>query len=437
MTSNIRPAVVPTRGGPATERGTDIKDRLGGRSVSEPWKTDKWFVSPWNYLPEVTAGFTLPKQLRIHDVTLRDGEQQAGVEFRREEKVRIATRLAEAGVHRIEAGMPAVSPADEAAIREIVKLDLDAEIFAFSRCMVDDVKRAADCGVKGIVVEIPSSGHVIEYAYKWPLQRAIDLSIKATQFAKEQGLYTVFFPIDSSRAEMSWYLDLIEKVATEGHMDALAVVDTFGVLSPHAVSYLIKKTRERIDKPLEAHFHNDFGMGVANTVMAVAAGVEVAHTTITGIGERAGNAAMEDLVVALLTMYNHDCGVKYDQLYGLAQMIRELSGVRMAQNRAVVGEQLYNVESGIIASWVKNALADHPTELVPFVPELVGQNPVKVVLGKNSGIDSIGMWLDQIGVQANEEQVQRILAAVKQKSLEKKGLLLKQEFEDLVAGIVK
>lgn len=405
--------------------------------MSEPWKTDKWFVSPWNYLPEVTADFALPKSVRIHDVTLRDGEQQAGIEFRREEKVRIAAGLAEAGVHRIEAGMPAVSPEDAAAIREIVSLGLGAEIFAFSRCMVDDVKRAADCGVKGIVVEIPSSGHVIEYAYRWPLQKAIDLSIEATRAAKEAGLYTVFFPIDSTRAEMSWYLDLIEKVANEGHMDALAVVDTFGVLSPHAVPYLIKKTKERINKPLETHFHNDFGLGPANTLMALAAGAEVAHTTITGIGERAGNAAMEDTVLALLTMYNLDCGIKYEKLYDLAKMVRELSGTSIPANRGVVGDMLFNVESGIIASWVKNAYAEHPTEIVPFVPELVGQQPVQVVLGKNSGVDSINIWLDKIGVQANEDQVQQLVAAVKQKSLAKKGLLMREEFEDLVASVVK
>ncbi len=405
--------------------------------MSEPWKTGKWFVSPWNYLPEVAGGFQLPKRVLIHDVTLRDGEQQAGIEFRRDEKVRIAARLAEAGVHRIEAGMPVVSPDDEAAIREIVKLNLDAEIFAFSRCMVEDIKRVADTGVKGVVVEIPSSDHVVEYSYRWPLQRAIDLSIKATQFAREQGLYTVFFPIDSSRAEMGWYLDLIEKVATEGHMDALAVVDTFGVLSPHAVGYLIKKTRERINKPLETHFHNDFGMGVANTVMAIAAGAQVAHTTISGTGERAGNAAMEELVLTLLTMYNLDCGIKYEKLYELARLVRELSRSEIPPNRSVVGERLFDVESGIIATWVKNALDEHPTELVPFVPDLVGQHPVQVVLGKNSGVDSIHMWLDKIGVAANEEQVQQILLEVKRKSLELKGLLSRNQFEDIVARIVK
>jgi len=193
--------------------------------------------------------------VKVHDITLRDSEQQAGITFTKDDKIRIAEKLAEVGVHHIEAGMPAVSPQDEAAVREIVKRNLGPEIFCFSRCMVDDVKRAADCGVTGVVMEIPASEHLIKYAYQWSLEKAIDLSIKATITAKEMGLYTVFFTIDATRAEMDWFLDLIEKVATEGHMDALSLVDTFGVLSPHGASYFTKKVKERINKPLEIHFH--------------------------------------------------------------------------------------------------------------------------------------------------------------------------------------
>ena len=139
-----------------------------------PWKTDHWFVSPWNYVKEVTEDFHPPKKVKIHDITLRDGEQQAGIIFKKDDKIRIAEKLAEAGVHRIEAGMPAVSPPDEAAIKEIVKRDLGPEIFCFCRCMVDDVKRAVDCGVKGIVIEIPTSAHQTEKAYKWPLEKWVE-----------------------------------------------------------------------------------------------------------------------------------------------------------------------------------------------------------------------------------------------------------------------
>ena len=218
------------------------KEELG-LNTQTPWKTEDWFVSPWNYLDEIRNGFRPPAVVRIHDVTLRDGEQQAGVIFTKDDKIRIAEKLSEVGIHRIEAGMPAVSPRDEAAIREIVKRNLNSEIFCFCRCMVKDVELASDCGVDGIVIEIPSSTHLIEQGYKWPLQKAIDLSVEATSFAKEKGLYTVFFTIDATRSDIVWLLDLVERVAREGHMDAFTLVDTFGVLHPQAASYFTRRVR--------------------------------------------------------------------------------------------------------------------------------------------------------------------------------------------------
>jgi isopropylmalate/homocitrate/citramalate synthase len=403
-----------------------------------PWKTDKWFVSPWNYDPEVTSGLNFPpaKEIKIHDITLRDGEQQAGIAYTFEDKIRIAKALAEAGVHRIETGMPAVSKADEAAIKELVQMNLGPEIFAFSRCMAADVKLAKECGVKGIVVEIPSSEHIIKHAYGWELKKAIDLSIEATLLAKEFGLYTVFFPIDASRAEMGWFLDLIEKIATEGHMDALAVVDTFGGISPHAVPYLIKQIKKRIKKPLEPHFHDDFGIGVANTLMALAAGCSVAHTTVTGIGERAGNCAMEELVLALLTMYGIDIGIKTEKFYELSKLVRELSKTTIPSNRPIVGETLLEVESGIVTSWVRRCREENPLELGPFVPSLVGQVPVSIVMGKSSGIDSVAEWLEKTGLDASQQQREAIVIKVKEASMKKKGLLNEKEFKKIVKEIV-
>lgn len=404
---------------------------------STPWKTDKWFVSPWDYEKEVTEGLKFPKKIKIHDVTLRDGEQQAGVVFNKDQKVAIAEKLAEAGVHRIEAGMPAVSAQDEAAIKEIVKRNLGPEIFAFARCMKEDVKRAVDCGVKNIVVEIPSSEHMIKNAYKWSVEKAIELSIEATRFAKENGLYTVFFPIDATRAELNWFLTLIEKVATEGHMDALVLVDTFGGISPHAVPYMVRKVKERIkDKPIEVHFHDDFGMGAANTLMALAAGAEVAHTTVSALGERAGNAPYEELVVALKTMYDIDLGIDLSKLYSISKFVREIAHLPMRYNRPIVGDMLFNIESGIIAGWYQNCGVDMPTELAPIVAELVGQMPPQVVLGKNSGIPSIDYWLDKIGVSADDEQKKEILAKVKERAFVKGWLLNEDEFRAIVSKVI-
>jgi len=399
----------------------------------QPWKTDQWFVSPWNFDHAVTAEFHFPKQIKIHDITLRDGEQQTGVIFTKDDKIRIAEGLAEAGVHRIEAGMPVVSPSDQSAIKEIVKRNLGPQIFAFSRCMVDDVKRAVDCGVSGVVMEVPSSQHIIQYAYQWPMERAIQLSIESTAYAHSQGLEVVFFPIDFTRADMQWVLDLILRVANEGHMDALALVDTFGVVSPHAMQYLVRQVKARIDKRLEAHFHMDFGMGVANTIMAVAEGVEVIHSTVLGLGERAGNTPMEETVMALLTLYGIDVGIKYDKLYSLARLVQELSGHAVASNRPVVGDALFQIESGIIASWFQNCGAQHPTELFPYRPEVVGQPPAKVVLGKGSGIDSIKSALRNIGLEFTEEEALQVVAAVKEFSLQRKRLVTQEEFRSIAA----
>ena len=405
-------------------------------ATATPWKTNDWFVSEWNYAPEVTKDFKFAKNIKIHDVSLRDGEQQTGVILSKDEKVRIAEALAEAGVHRIEAGMPIVSPSDNAAIKEIVKRNLGPQIFSFARCMKEDVQRAIDTGVNGVVMEIPSSKHMVDLAYRWPMEKAIETSIEATKFAHKNGLEVVFFPIDFSRAELKWAIDLIEKVAKDGHMDALALVDTFGVLSPHAMKYFVTQVQSRIKKRLEAHFHQDFGMGVANTIMALSLGVEVMHTTVLGIGERSGNAPMEEIVMALKTMYGVDVGIDTTKLTPLANLVQRLTGVVVPSNKAIVGSGLYQIESGIIASWFKNCGEKYATELFPIRWSAVGQPPAEVVMGKGSGIDSVNMWLKDVGMQVSEEDAMKVLQAVKLHSLNNKKMLTHAEFRDLARSVI-
>ena len=403
-----------------------------------PWKTDDYFVSPWNYQEEANAGFDPPAKIEVHDVTLRDGEQQAGVEFTPDEKYRIAELLAEAGVQRIEAGLPAVSPADAEAVKRIASAGLPARIFSFSRCIVEDVKKAVDAGVEGIVMEVPSSEHIIELAYRWEYQKAIDLTVESTKFAHENGLFVSFFPIDSTRADITTFLNLIETIERDGHMDALALVDTFGVLSPNAAAFMTRKVRERIKKPLEAHFHMDFSLGVANTLMAVVNGAGTVQVSVTGTGERAGNTPLEDTVMALKTMYGIESGIDFSKLYGLSKVVREAARVPVPPNRGIVGDRLFHVESGIIASWVKNVGQANLTEAFPFRPEMVGQTGPEIVLGKGSGLDSVLIWLDKTGMgPATEEQMMAILQEVKALSLQKKGLLTEDDFRTIAGGVVK
>ena len=376
----------------------------------------------------MVGGLQLPDTVQIHDVTLRDGEQQAGVEFTTDDKLRIAEALSEAGIHRIEAGLPAVSPADQAAVKKIAAAGFESEIYAFSRCMINDVQMAIDAGVSGVIMEVPASHHMIEKAYNWPVERAIEASISSTKFAHENGLKVTFFPIDATRASMAELLDDLEMIATEGHVDAVGLVDTFGVCSPHAISYYTRRVRERMGVPLETHFHMDFGMGVANSLLAVGEGASVIQTTVSGIGERAGNAPTEETVLALLTMYGMDIGIRTEHFTPIARLVAELSGVAQTPNRPITGETLFNIESGIITTWVKN-VGNELTEAVPFLPELVGQPPVELVLGKGSGIDSVAIWLGRHGVNdAETSDMEAILTEVKAKSLEKKGLLDDEDF---------
>ncbi len=398
----------------------------------QPWKTDHWFVSPWNYLSEVTKDFRPAKSVKIHDITLRDGEQQAGIIFSKDDKIRIAEKLAEVGVHRIEAGMPAVSPKDEEAIREIVKRNLGPEIFCFARCMEKDVQLAADCGVSGIVIEIPASKHLVELGYKWSLEKAIDLSIKATAFAKEKGLYTVFFTIDATRSDLDWLLNLVDRVATEGHMDAFTLVDTFGVLSPQAAGFFARKVLQKVSKPVEVHFHSDFGMGVANTINAVLEGAQVIHTTVLGIGERAGNTPMEETALALLTMYGIDVGIDYSKLNEVARLVRDLAGVPVPSCRPFIGDGAYNIESGIVTGWFNNVFDNNPTTIFPVHPAFVGHDAPKILMGKKSGLDNILIWSRKLNIELKEEEAMAVLQAVKLKSHDLKRVLTEDEFVQLV-----
>ncbi|MEW5978066.1 MAG: pyruvate carboxyltransferase [Acidobacteriota bacterium] len=405
--------------------------------MSSPWKTDRWFASPWNFAPEVQQTLNFPSQIRIHDVTLRDGEQQTGIVFRRQEKVAIAKKLAEAGVHRIEAGMPAVSAEDEAAIKDIVALGLSSEIFSFARCMPADVKLAKECGVKGIITEIPSSDHIIKNAYGKTMDWAIKSSIETTLAAKELGLYTVFFTIDSTRSDLDRYMDLMERVATEGHMDAMTLADSFGVCTPQGIAMVVKKLRSRFKQPIEIHCHEDFGLGVANTVAALANGASVAHVTVSATGERAGNVPLEDTVMALRCLYGLETGIKTEKFYELSKLVQELSGFSLPPNRPIVGDSLYNIESGIVAMFHRRCKKVEPLEYIPFLPEVAGRPGVDIALGKGSGLANVEEHLERRGLQATPEQANEIVNRVKQRSIEKKALLTQTEFDEIANSVLK
>lgn len=404
----------------------------------QPWKTDNWFTSPWNFCNEALGQLQFAKQIKIHDVTLRDGEQQAGFVFNKDQKVAIAEKLAEVGIHRIEAGMPAVSLSDQQAIKEIVKRNFGPEIYAFARCTKSDIDLALDCGCTGVVTEIPCSEHLIEKAYLWSLDRAIEQSIEVTRYAREKGLRVVFFTIDSSRATPSWFLSTIKRIAKEGHMDALTVADTMGVLNPHGAYAMVKAIKKEVSVPIEVHFHDDFGLGAANTLFALAAGADVAHTSVTGIGERAGNAPYEDIAVALRCTYNIDLGLDLSKLRETSKLVQEISGMSERFNRPIVGDTVFHIESGVVSSWWKNCFPQDALELGPFLPSLVGQNPIDIRMGKKSGVPNIEIWLEQMGMEIpDNEIVKQMLNDVKDKALEKGNELTREEFRLIASKYIQ
>lgn len=212
--------------------------------------------------------------------------------------------------------------------------------------------------------------------------------------------------MDATSADMDWYLNLVERIAREGHMGVLTLVDTFGVLLPHCAGYYTKCVKERIKKPLEIHFHNHFGMATVNTVMSVLVGGEVVHTTVNGIGEASGNCPMAETVMSLLVLYGIDVGIRYDKLTELSKLVDEIAG--MPANRSFVVDLTNAMEGGITVSMFKNTCAQYPTIKHPVLPRFVGHKEPEVVIGKKSGLDNVVIWADGLGIESTGGKAGRL-----------------------------
>ena len=396
----------------------------------------KWWVSPADYDPEVTEKFNFPPKIEFLDTTLRDGEQQPSIILTKDEKVAIAKKLDAVGVHRIEAGTPAVLKEDAEAIREITSLGLKSKIFAFVRNMAKDMQLAKECGVDGVIAEMVSSEHMLTYGKRWTKERAIQASVEATLAAREMGLYVTYFPADSSRAELDFLLDIIQHVYEEGHMDSVALVDTMGVFSPEGAALRVRKLRERFPTlPVEVHFHDDYAMGVATTIAGLAAGASVAHVTVNGIGERAGGAQLEAVALALRALYGQETGVDMTQFKSLSHFVAQAARCAVAPTKPVVGDKIFLWETGLPSSLWMNAKDTDPLVMLPYMYSLTGQNEPYLLLGKKSGKDNLKVWLEENGAEVPQEKMGDLLQLVKNKSYAVKRDLTKEEFDELVKSL--
>src|ERR1019366_9244290 len=278
------------------------------------YRENEWWVSPYNYAPEVRAQFQLPERVSIHDATLRDGEQTPGIVFSVADKIAIAEKLDEVGVERIEAGMPAVSEQDFEAIRKISKLGLKSKIFTFARAMTADIDKAVECGAHGVIIEVPIGYPKLKYQFKWTWEDVLRKSVPVINYAKSHGLYAVYFPYDTTRAREEDLTNLLTRIMQEAPPDSIGVVDTMGCALPEAIKYMVRLVKRLTNLPVEVHTHNDFGMAVATELAGVEAGAEVVHSCANGLGERTGNAALEELMVALHVLYGYETQYKLDKL---------------------------------------------------------------------------------------------------------------------------
>lgn len=394
-------------------------------------KEDSHWVSPYNFRGD--SGREPARIIRIHDATLRDGEQTPGVVFRKDDKLAIARALDEAGVDRIEAGMPAVSREDFEAVGEICALGLNAEIYAFVRALPEDVDRAAECGVDGVVVEVPLGWPKLVHQFKWTRDDVLRKSIPVLDRSRAKGLKTVYFPYDSTRAREEDIDALLSGIMRESAPDSIGIVDTMGCATPEAIAWLTRKYREAAGLPVEIHCHNDFGLALATELAAVGAGAEVAHACVNGLGERTGNAALEELVQALDLLYAERPCRDYRAFVRLSELVSRLSGIPIPRNKPVVGDGNFTRESGIGANFV----IENPLVMFAVHPGLLGRRG-QVVLGKKSGAPSILRKMADLGMSPpGDEALTRILEAVKELGTRKRGLVDDGEFRGIVQSVLR
>jgi isopropylmalate/homocitrate/citramalate synthase len=361
----------------------------------------------------------------FYDTTLRDGEQTVGVVLMPEDKLEIARALSEAGVERIEAGFPRVSADDWEAVKLISEAGLDAQIWGFSRAVRADVEALVELGVQASVVESPISELKLR-ALGVSRDEMLNRIRAAVAYAAENGILVAYFGVDSTRAEPDFY-DAAYATAVEAGAAEVVVVDTIGVAGPEAVADLVGRTRGFLgpDIPIHFHGHNDFGLATANAVAAVKTGARWIHGTVNGMGERAGNANLGEVALTLRAVYGVESALDLTQVRELADRVQELSGYELEPWKPLTGENLFRRESGAVASQFHD-----PEAIEPYSSELVAADR-GIVLGKKSGLDSIRIKAEELGLEIPEDRRADVLVAVKRLGTEKRGLVTDDEFRNL------
>ena len=347
-----------------------------------------------------------PCCIEICDVTLRDGEQTPGVSFTCEEKQEIARRLSDIGVEVIEAGFHSISNEEKKSVKAIVNMDLPAQICCLSRCIQSDVDAAVDCGVDLVSLFFATSDRHIKIKYHKTREEMLDTELSMLDYAVDHGLKVRFSAEEASRTDIEFLKEMYRQGAERGAAYS-SFADTIGCMTPLEMYATVQDITKDLANPLCVHCHNDLGFAGANTFTAAQAGAFQLHTTVNGIGERCGNASLEEVLVAL-RMHNGTDRYDLTKLSGLSRLVERYSGIPVAKTKPVVGEHAFVHESGIHIA----ALIQDPRTYEYYPPEMDGATQ-RLVLGKHSGRKGLEYILTTLGYTCSEEQTERILSRIK------------------------
>jgi methanogen homocitrate synthase len=397
-----------------------------------PWfDPERWWVSPMNFADEIQR--RMPERIEIHDVTLRDGEQTPGVVFRRDERVAIAQALGELGVARIEVGMPAVSPEVAAGCAAVAELGLDSELVGFARALPGDVEACAKTGLTSVIVEHTVNPYLCKYVYDVDRAELVSRLEESFAAARGLGLRPIFMGWDFFRCTLDYCLDLFAEVVERCDPASLVLVDTFGVATPPAVRAAFEAFSEQFGElPLEFHNHDDFGLAVGSVVGAVEGGARVVHSSVNGVGERTGNAPTEQVVAALEMLLGVDTGVRLERLTAVSRLVEQVSKEPVPPSAPIVGRRVFQIETGVATHSTEKLRAAGIKPVRTFVPSVVGQSDIGILLGAGSGTAAVVHHLDRLGIELSRDEVAEVLAAVKQESTIRKGLIDEETFVAIV-----
>jgi homocitrate synthase NifV len=360
-------------------------------------------------------------QLSICDTTLRDGEQAAGIVFANMEKVRIARMLDEIGVPQIEAGIPAMGGDEKRAVKEIVKLGLSASVLGWNRASIEDIDHSIDCGVDSVAISMSSSDIHIEHKLIKSREWVLDRITEAIEHAKSHGLYISCNAEDASRADREFLIQFC-RVAREAGADRVRYCDTLGIMDPLGTYKAIKDIVERAGVEIELHTHNDFGMATANAIAGIQAGARIISTTILGIGERTGNAPLEEIVMASKYTLGIDAGVETSRFREIAEYVARASGRSIPDWKPVVGLNCFAHEAGIHADGVIKSATNYEA----FAPESVGLER-RISIGKHSGRHTVKSVLAKQGIEVDDDAAGDMLEIVRSSSVALKRSLTERE----------